>query len=240
MQGPVFLFRAREHRFQRRQHVAGKECSDRIAGLFDMGVDLRLGRRFAVGSLELLAQVLRRQDSVVEVGRHVTEIVRYAEFIGFAGLAANEHRNRIALVLAGLRGRRWRHCHPPRSRQAYRDNLVFGAEGRAYLKRIAAAPQGKITPGEFLDRPDAGVLLFPIRIGLGVEGDPCRQQPTFAGVQIDAGDHEAEAVFDLAVGFPGKIGDFIITKSAGFNYFGHGYLPIDFLRGRCAWCLSAD
>ena len=105
MQGPVFLFRAREHRFQRRQHVAGKECSDRIAGLFDMGVDLRLGRRFAVGSLELLAQVLRRQDSVVEVGRHVTEIVRYAEFIGFAGLAANEHRNRLALVFTGLRGR---------------------------------------------------------------------------------------------------------------------------------------
>jgi hypothetical protein len=59
--------------------------------------------------------------------------------------------------------------------------------------------------------------------------------PPFAGVEIDAGDHEAEAVLDLAVGFPRQIGDFIVTKSAGFNDFGHDNLPIDF-RGamRCA------
>ena len=99
------MLRACEHRFERRQHVAGKERPDRIAGLFDVGVDLRLGRRFAVLGLELLAQVLRRQDSVVEEGRHVAEIVGHAEFIGLAGLAANEHRNRVALVFAGLRGR---------------------------------------------------------------------------------------------------------------------------------------
>ena len=56
--------------------------------------------------------------------------------------------------------------------------------------------------------------------------------------QIDAGDHEAEAVLDLAVGFPGQIGDLIVTKSAGFNDFGHGDLPIDF-RGGAAPVVSA-
>jgi hypothetical protein len=75
---------------------------------------------------------------------------------------------------------------------------------------------------------------FEFRVGLGVEGNPCRQQPPFVGVEIDAGDHEAEAVLDLAVGFPRQIGDFIVTKSASFNDFGHGDLPIDFRGMRCA------
>src|SRR6266496_3194902 len=118
-----------------------------------------------------------------------------------------------------------------RAREPHGHDLVLGLEcGRPRGQRVAALAQGEVAPREFLDGPDARVLLFPLGVGLGGEGDPGGKIAPFhflaVQVEMDARDHEAEAAIDLSVRLPYEVGDLVVAPRACRHELRHRWPPL--------------
>jgi len=131
-----------------------------------MPLELILRRGAAVRCLQLLGKFLRRKNAVVERRGNVAELLGDGDFIGLRRIAADEQRDRLAPVLAWLCRGRPRHWRAARCLQTHRHDLILGAEWLANIQCVTTAAQRQVAPREFLDRPDAGVLLLPVRVGL--------------------------------------------------------------------------
>jgi hypothetical protein len=120
---------------------------DLVAFFLDVLVDLRFCRCLAGFRLELLPQVLCRQNAIGEGNRNVAEVIGDQDFVRFESVAADGQGNGRAGVLARLRGRRKRHRRPASRWQADRDDLVSGFERRrARVERVAAPAEREIAP----------------------------------------------------------------------------------------------
>src|SRR4051794_5922830 len=119
MDSAIDLLGALEQRRQRRQYVAGEVLPDLVPWFFDVSLELILRRGAAVRCLQLLAQVLRRENAVVERRGDVAELLSDGDLVGLRCIAADEQRDQLALVLAWLCRGRLRHWRPARCLQAH-------------------------------------------------------------------------------------------------------------------------
>jgi hypothetical protein len=215
----IFIVGALEKALQRWQNIAGQEQPNRIVeavGITNVLLDVSFRGSLATRRKQLLAQILGGQDAIGEGDLDLAKVTGDENIIGQDGISAEEQRNRFAGILAGLRCRRRRHWLPARRRFPYRHDLITHFErARPHMECVAAPSQRKIAPGKFLNRPNACILLFPVRIRLRLERHPRREDAPLHLVafivEVNASNHKSEATFDPAVSLPRQVCDFVVA-----------------------------